>query len=265
MDFSTLTSRAGKVVSDNSPAILTAIGVTGAVTAAILTGKASFRAAGIIAEENERIDEASKTIEALSEAENPLDTKTKFNLVWKEYIPAAVIGTLSVTAIISANRIGNKRAAALATAYSLLHEGYDQYKEKVLEQLGKNKEEQVRVAVTKDKMERNPIPLDRQEFFMAPGNELWFDARTGRWFRSDRETVRAAVNDINKIILDTSSACLSDFYELIGLPPTSESDELGWTTDTMLDIKYVAVPTEHGAAMSIEFNSHPVREFYRFH
>ena len=265
MDFSIFAERVGKKIADNSPVILTAIGVTGAVGAVVLTGKASFKAAEILAEERVRIENGLVTSRDLGvETDLLMDNRAKFDLVWKEYIPAAVIGTLAVAAMVGANHIGMKRAAAMASAYSLLQQGYHEYKEKVLETVGKNKEEQVRVKVAQEKIERTPFPKDREAYFLAPGNDLWFDARTGRWFRSDMETVRAAVNDLNEIILRVGHASVSDFYEMIGLDTTSDSDELGWTTDGMLDVGYTAVVTKHGPAMSMEFNSIPVREFYRF-
>ena len=55
--FNDIIKKSQKYVLDNSPAILTAFGVVGTVSTAYLAGRASFRAADIIALEEERIDE----------------------------------------------------------------------------------------------------------------------------------------------------------------------------------------------------------------
>ncbi len=54
MTFHEFAKRTEKLVADNSPAILTAWGVTGTLTTAYLTGKASFRAADLLAKDERR-------------------------------------------------------------------------------------------------------------------------------------------------------------------------------------------------------------------
>ncbi len=75
MTFHELVKKSEKPITDNSPAILTAIGVTGTLTTAYLTGKATFKAAEILQAEFEEY--------------RPCTTKEKAQFVWKLYIPAA--------------------------------------------------------------------------------------------------------------------------------------------------------------------------------
>src|SRR5690349_5429579 len=97
-----------KFTADNSPTILTALGAVGTLTTAYLAGKASFKAAQILDDYD--------TI-SIQENRPPLDAKDKVAVVWKLYIPAASTAIVTVTSIILANRIGTRRAAALAAAY----------------------------------------------------------------------------------------------------------------------------------------------------
>lgn len=242
-------ARGGKLAADNSPAILTAVGVTGALTTAYLTGKASFKAA-LILNDNDHYGQA--------------DVKEMFQLTWKCYIPAAITAALTISAIIGANRIGTRRAAALAAAYAISERAFEEYKTKIIEKLGPKKEQEARDEIAQDRVDRNPV--GSQEIIIAgAGTVLCHEAYTGRYFLSDMETLRKAQNDINAQVLSDSYASLTDFYDLIGLPHTANSDEVGWNSDKLMDLKFSAVISQDGRSpcISIDFTVHPVRHYYR--
>lgn len=324
MDFGFLAKRAEKLVADNSPAILSAVGATGVAITAFLVGKATFRAAKILSDEEaanrkfqedtpitnvELVEEEGKltgkakdaaeirelqesgmsvgeiaelterpeaTVEALlkfnesvrkaiSEPYVPLDNRAKFKLIWKEYVPAAVIGAITVTSIFGANRIGTRRAVAMATAFRLSQKAADEYQDKVLAKFGKNKEGQVRDELAQDRANKHPISTDQEMYLLnLPGIELWMDGFSGRFFRSDRETVRSYVNDFNEMLHRAGSASLSDFWELLGLEPTDVSNDLGWTAEKILVAEYTAVSTRLGPAMVIGYKVQPVRQYYKY-
>lgn len=249
-----LAKQAKKAVADNSPAILTALGVTGTLTVAYLTGKASFKAAEIIrdAEEkdcrgNENCVEGHLSEGARCPKDSPLDTWDKIDLVWREFIPAAGIAAMTVSAIIGANHISTKRVAAFASAYTMAEKGFEQYKDKVLEKVGPKKEQEVRDEVAKQQLRDHP--LDRSPIIITgKGDHLCFDAYSGRYFQSDIEKIRSAVNDINFQILNTSEmeATLSDYWNLVGLDTTDGSDDLGWNSDKKLECHYTSELTKEG-------------------
>ncbi|QJD49770.1 hypothetical protein SEA_CLUBPENGUIN_46 [Streptomyces phage ClubPenguin] len=236
LKLSILTKQAKKAVADNSPAILTALGVTGTLTVAYLTGKASFKAAEILAKE---------TAQREVDGDPEMDTWDKVDLVWREFIPAAGIAAMTVSAIVGANHISTKRVAAFASAYSMAEKGFTQYKDKVLEKVGPKKEEEIRDEVAKQQMRDHPLhksPI----IITGKGDHLCFDAHSGRYFQSDIERVRSAVNDINFEVLNNDSASLSDYWHLVGLDSTSGSDDLGWTTDKKLECHYTSELTKEG-------------------
>ena len=216
--------RVPKFIVDNSPAILTAIGVTGALTTAYLTGRASFKASRILAEESPH-----------------LEPKEKFQLCWKLYIPAAGTAVLTVAAIITANRVGARRAAALASAFAITERAFDEYKSKVVEKLGSQKEEAIRAEIAQDRVTRTPPG----EIIVTGGGSVWcMDAISGRYFMSSVEEIRKAENLINYRVTHDMYASLSDLYEHLGLPATSISDEVGWNVDKLLEIKITGALTE---------------------
>lgn len=260
MSLSKIMDRAGKFVINNSPTILTTIGVTGALTTAYLTGRASFKAAEILARSEELVEELRQD----SQEEVPdLTFKDKFEISWKLYIPAAGTAILTVSAIIMANRIGNRRAAALAAAYTLSEQIFAEYKDKVLEKMGETKERKVRDEIAQDRVNKNPVRTS-QIIVTGKGDVLCYDSYTGRYFKSTVEDLRKAQNELNHIVLSSYYASLTDFYNLIGLPPTAFSDDVGWNSDELLELEFSATLSEEETpCIVVGFSVSPIRQFHR--
>lgn len=255
--FKEITNKTGKLVQDNSPAILTAIGVTGLAVTAYLTGKATFKASTIIN------DEQHKEFDNVQG--HYLDNKEKFKLVWKEYVPAAVTGVLTASCIIGANRIGTRRAAAMTAAYAISERAYSEYKDKVIETIGKSKETKVRDEIAQDRVKANP-PVDGQIIMVNSGEQMFMDAYSGRYFQSTMEDVKAAQNSLNHEVLNQGYASLSDLYGRLGLSNTKSSDDVGWNNDKLLEMTFSAAMTEDNrSCVVMDFIVAPVRSFFRNH
>lgn len=245
MDFGAIASHARKATADNTPMILTAIGVTGTITTAILAGQASFKAAQV-----------------LEDLSPNTENKVKIEQTWKLYIPTVSTGLLSISAIIAANHVSTRRAAALASAYTIAQEGFREYREKVLEKLGEKKEQGIRDEVAQARINRNPLGT----FIVSNANALCLDMHSGRYFNCDMETIRKAENDTNFQMIREDYASLTDFWERIGLAKTAESDEIGWNTDSGLNVQYSSALTEKGEpCITIAFRTIPVRGYWSAH
>lgn len=226
-----------KYVIDNSPTLLAAIAATGVATTAYLTGKATFKAAKIIAEENANRD--------LQELGVPLTKKESAQLVWKEYIPSTIALTGTIGCIVMSNSISASRLTALAAAYKISEKHYAEYKDKVLEKFGEKKVEEVREEIHKEAINRTSLPY-RDDDDLLPDDSLYpgtrrtwcFDLYSGRYFKSDMQTIRSIANDINRQIIDDTYVRLTEFYDRLGLPETKLSGEIGWTLEHPLDLKF---------------------------
>jgi len=256
MNFSDLLKRVSKLAADNSPAILTAIGVTGAVTTAYLTGRASFRAAHIL---------RNKELYFEAELELNMDLKDKIGFTWKLYIPPVAAGCLTVVSIIGANQISTRRAVAMASAYSLLERASEQYQQKVVERIGKTKELAIRDEIAQDRVTANP-PVSKEVIITGNGTVLCKDDYSGRYFESSVEDIKGAQNDLNYRIISDNYASLNDFYNLIGLPSVTHGDDVGWNLGKKLELTFSTTLTENQLpCIVIGFNVTPVREFYKIH
>lgn len=219
-----------KYVIDNAPTILTAFGVTGALTTTYLTVKATFRA-------SDKIREAETEL-GLQELEQQtvLTNKDKAKLVWKEYIPPAVCLATTVTCIIAAQHINTKRMAALAAAYALTEKQHAAYRDKVKETLGLKKDNEVHAAVSQDAVNSTPVGIVEQA---RGGDTLCFDLFTGRYFKSDMQTIRAAENDMNQALYRSGEPAITvaDFYDRLGLSIPQCAEEVGWNKDHPLELR----------------------------
>ena len=250
MNLIQIAQKIEKFAVDNSPLLLTAAGVTGAVTSAFLTGKATLEAAQYIIEE--------ESYDFL--LDGPL--KEKVRMVWPKYIPAAGTLVLTVAAIIMSHQINTRRAAALAAAYSLSEKAFVEYRSKVVEHIGGKKEEVVRGEIAQAKVSENP--QGSREVIISSGEVLCYDAFSGRYFNSTVELIRQAQNDVNQEVLTNMYCSLSDFYSKIGLATTTMSEEVGWNIDNKMDIRFSTVMSNDGRpCIAIDFSKIPVRDYYR--
>jgi hypothetical protein len=218
--------------SENASTLLTAGGVVGTVATAVLSVRAGVKAERIIAEREivnsihnshrEMVDDGEPSMRDVK-----LSKTEKFMLVWPQFIPPVATGTLTITAIIFANRMSAQKAAALAAAYGLSKKELEEYKTKIEEKLTGPKNQAIKDEIAQDKVNENPP--SKQVVILAGGDMLCYDAISGRYFRSSVERIKRAEAELNNELFDSQMASVSEFYEKIGLPRTTMSDMLGWS------------------------------------
>lgn len=221
--------RVQEFASENASTLLTAGGVVGTVATAVLAGRAGLKSAQILEEaRNRKFIQNHEPLDDLEDDGSEQLTKMEtFAAVGPQFIPPVVTGGLTITAIIFANRISAKEAAALAAAYGLSKQQLEEYKAKVAEKITGPKNQQIKDEIAQDKINENPP--SKQVVIIAGGDVLCYDSMSGRYFRSSMEQIKRAEAEINHELFDSQNASVSEFYDKIGLPATSLSDQLGWT------------------------------------
>lgn len=242
-----------KFGSENLPSILTGIGIVGVAATAFATGEASIKAY----KELEKLEYESK--------EKP-DTKEKAKVVAPIFLPAAITGGLTITCIAFANYINIKRMIAIASAYSITETKLKDFKEKTEELVGKNKKEKIEDAIAKDKVINTP-PDDHNVITTGLGETLCYDQWSGRYFRSDIESIKKAQNDLNAVLISDMWVSLNDLYYKIGLPGIKIGNELGWNLnyDGQIDITFSSQLTDRGEpCLVIDYLAAPRYDFNEF-
>jgi hypothetical protein len=152
----------------------------------------------------------------------------------------------------------------VAVAYKISEEAFAEYRERVVERMGEKKEEAVRAEIAQEHLNRNPVS-QAQVIVIGAGRELCLEKFTGRYFMSSVQDLRKAQNDTNEQLLHDGHVSLGDFYERVGLPGTSISDEVGWNAENrQLELKFTsAISDDDRPCIVIDFNVEPIRSFYR--
>ena len=245
----------------NNSKFLLGFGISGGVTAAIFAVKATPKAMTLIQERKEELN---------LEEDEKLDAKEVILTVWKEYIPAAVIGGVSILCLIGSHSANTRRNAALATAYTISESAFREYRDKAIDIVGEAKEKEIRDAIAKDKIQKNPVSHN-EVHVTQKGNTLIYEPLSGRYFKGDIEKIRRAVNELNRDMISntdpfgTGFVTLNDFYILIGLAETQLGDTLGWNFEVgMIEVWFSAqVADNDEPCLVLNFNEAPRYDFNR--
>jgi len=237
-------TRISNGMSKNSAVILAGVAITGVITTAIFASKA-----GIVAKE---ILEREEKLSA-----EPADFFLSIKLTWTAYIPTVLMCSATVACIIGSSRIYRRRNAALAGAYMLAENAIQKYQDKVIATIGKKKEQTVRDDIVQDELDKHP-PVEGDVIITGKGDHLCFDVLSGRYFRSDIESIRQAVNELNHNLLTDMWLPLNDLYYELSLESIELGTALGWTSDRLLEIQYTTKLTDAGEpCIVLNYNAKP--------
>lgn len=241
-----------EVLVKNSPVILTGLAVTGLLTTVFMAVKATPKALAILeADHLERNGRMGLT--------NVQATKKEIvQLTWKCYIPTAVTGGITIACIVGANSINTKRNMALAGLYSLTEKSLSEYQSKVVEVIGENKAKEIKDAVVADQMISNPESKN-DVVLTGKGETLCYDALSGRYFKSDRETIKQVLNDLSRNLLTETTIPLNDVYYELGLQLTKIGDMVMWHIDDgLIEPDFGSQLTDTGEpCLVLDFNVQP--------
>lgn len=234
----------------HSPEILTGLGISGMIFSTIYAVKSTPKALMLIDKEKKE------------KKKDKLTTKEIVKITWKCYIPSVISTVASSACIIGASAINLKRNTALATAYSLSESALKLYQEKVIETIGEKKEQEIRDNLAEERLKQHPIAAS-EVIITDKGNTLCFDSVSGRYFKSDIETLRRAVNELNRRMTINMSMSLNDYYYEIGLDGIKVGDSLGWNVNkALIELIFSSKIAEDGTpCLVVDFRSMPEYDY----
>lgn len=251
---------AQRTISKHSPEILTGLGIAGMITAGVMAVKATPKAMDILQKVHER------------EAEEHLDKKqVAKEIVMKVapvYIPAVATAALSSGALICATTIGNKRVAALSTAYTLSENALKTYQEKVIETIGEDKEQEVRTKVAEQTVIDHPIR--NRELDISNGiKQIYYEPLANTYFTMSTVDYKDCINKLNhRMSTGEMFISVADYCYELGITPPSSGNDIGWNVDHLIEPKpgNAVVITEDGpyqgmTCLVTDFYNPPVIDF----
>lgn len=235
-----------------TPEILTGFGVAGMFTATIMGIMATPKALRLIEDEEIALRKYEK---------RDITNKDRIRVAAKCYIPTVATLVASSACVIGASRVNYKRNAALAAAYSLSETAFKEYRSKVVETVGQNKEREVRDGLAKDYVEKKKFNGSEEYNIIdtGDGDVLFIDSISGQPFRSSVDAIRQAEGRLLKNMINNDYVSLNDLYYELGLNQTSKFDDLGWhiSTNGSIDLDFGSTIFNNKPCMVLQYRVEP--------
>lgn len=238
--------------SKHSPEILIGVGIAGMFSSVVMAVKATPKVYSTI--------EKEKEIRRL-ECEPELTKLDIVKMSWKPYLPATIMFGCSTACIIGANSVNAKRNAVLTAACHVSERALAEYRDKVVEVIGEEKEKEIRDKVSKSRMEKDPVT--NNTVILAKGETLCYDTISGRYFNSDVDKIKKAENELNHILITGDYCSLNEFYDMLDIPATEMGSAVGWNVkDGLVEIYFSAQIADNGQpCVVMNFDIQPTYNF----
>lgn len=282
-------------LSKNSPHILFGVGVVGMVGTAVLASRATLKLDAVLQDS----EKANFDLEAgyaslpehvreteYSEGDYAADKRTlrirTAVEVAKLYAPAVGVGVVSVLCLTKSHQILTSRNAALTAAYTAVSEAMKQYRKRVVEELGEDKDREFRYGkATSDVTVDGPKGVKttkRQHIGGVSQFARFFDEDNRNWGtnpESNLTWLRAHQEFLNKRLEMVGWLSLNDAYDAIGLERSQAGQVMGWMWnrgDTYIDFGiWSDEPRKQEAvhdyligasgAIVVDFNCEPIYDY----
>ncbi|MCA1806574.1 MAG: DUF6353 family protein [Actinobacteria bacterium] len=226
----------------NSPTILFVGGIAGVVATTVLASKATMKLEGVL-------DEAEETRKAVNEMQHPsyseddrkrdgvlLMAKTAGKVV-RLYSPAIVVGAASIAALTGSHVVLKNRYSGVVAAYSVLDKGFKDYRSRVVEELGEDKDlefyhgsetitEKLKGADGDNTVERKVAKQDVPSVYAR-----FFDEMSKNWSREpeyNRVFLSCQQNYANDLLRTRGHLFLNEVYDMLGISRTKAGAVVGW-------------------------------------
>ncbi len=239
---SNFTKKVVKGVVENAPKILTGISIASSIAAVGFTIKGTILAVEIEKQRKAKIESGE-----LPEPEHPKLEVVKS--VWKCYIPAFTFLSVSCGTALCGTNISTARTAMATAACKASELAFDEYKAKVIERLGEDKEKEIRQEIAKDQVEQR---MDHPPIVTPFEKYLCQEKYTGTIFYSNLYDIKDAFIEMNYSLLNGDDEL--SFADYLGhFEIDSKEEAIGWNVSMtgLLDLSYRSDYDAYGRPMII--------------
>lgn len=254
-----LAGRTGLVAKKHSPEILMITGVLGIVTSTVLACRATLKAEDVIEEANAKIAKIHEAKEMVEEKAKSgevhvvyTDQDYKKDLAityvqtgWdfiKLYGPSFTLGAASIACILGAHGIMRKRNLALVAAYKAVEQSFADYRKRVVEEYGADKDRQFKYGIREEKImvtEKNAKGKDVQvekTIEVVDPNHIsqyarYFDSSSVHWDPIPEYALmflRTQQSQATDQLNTNGHLFLNEVYDMLGIPRTQAGSVVGW-------------------------------------
>lgn len=226
----------------NSPTVMFVGGVAGIVTTVVLASRATLKL-------EEVLDEAKKTSELIDTVltqdayttEDRVKDKALLMVktgiqIGKLYFPAVVLGGLSIAALTGSHVVLSRRNVALTAAYATLEKGFKEYRARVVEDLGEERDKvyardiRVHKVTETDENGKRTIAEKKMQSSVSPYGKLFREGNPN-WNNVPEYNylfLRGIQNQCNDMLQARGHLLLNDVYDELGFERTKAGMVVGW-------------------------------------
>jgi hypothetical protein len=244
-----VTSNVGRqilIAQKNSPTIFFVGGVVGVVASTVLACKATLKLEEVF-DEADRDNARANMLQHVDYSEQ--DRKSDLlkirvrtaGKVLKLYSPAIAVGVVSIGALTGSHVTLTRRNAAVMAAYSALDKGFNDYRARVRNEFGEEKDFELRhgTEIVEETVEGKDGPKKVDRSVVSPGDSpsiyaRWFDDGSSAWSREadyNRAFLSAQQNWFNDRLRARGHVFLNEIYDELKIPRTKEGQVVGWLKD----------------------------------
>lgn len=162
--------------------------------------------------------------------------------VTKHYAPAAGLMLLSIGLLTGSHVTLNRRNASLTAAYASVDQAFEKYRERVVERLGKDADDEFRHGTTTvketvegDDGKKKTVSTKTADFGNKPSlYAKFFDEACNDWKRNseyNRAFLQSQQNYANQRLRTRGHLFLNEVYDSLGIERTKEGVIVGWVLD----------------------------------
>lgn len=237
-----LLSKTKSFLKRSSPTILTCFSVAGVVGTTVLAVKATPKAVELIKNDSRRNHDGDPYAYTKLEA---------IQSCWQCYIPAALVGLSTIACIFGANVLNKRNQASLVSAYALLNQSYQQYRNAAKAVYGDDADEKIKIEAAKNVyVSAAGCHIYDPESESESEEILFYDTFCQRYFTSTMSSVINAQYHVNRNFALRGWSNINELYDFLGLEKHHGGDLIGWSADEM---------SESGLAPWIEFENRLVK------
>lgn len=228
----TLTRTVGRrrlVLKKQSPHIFFVAGIVGSVTSTVLACKATLRLPDTLSEIEKDISQDKKDKHAPDRETALVYAKAALKLT-KLYAPALGVGVFSISALSGSHIALSRRNTALMAAYSAVSKAYDDYRRRIMEELGEERELDIYHAAKQmiDDQDEDTCVVDPNQW--SP-YARFFDEASPNWEKNaelNRLFVQCQQNYANELLRARGHLFLNEVYDMLGIDRSQAGQVVGW-------------------------------------
>jgi hypothetical protein len=227
----------------DSPHIFFVAGVTGTVVSTVLACRATLKLSETlddIQNDVNSVKELSHSDTMVNSSESEVENKKDAVYVYakgglqiaKLYAPAVIVGAASITMLTGSHIQMSRRNASLMAAYAVLQKAYDEYRDRVRESLGEEREldlyRGIRTEID-DNGVKSLVQL-KDPSKLSPYSKI-FDEYSRHWEKDpelNRLFVTCQQNYLNHLLQARGHVFLNEVYDALGIDRTKAGAVVGW-------------------------------------